>query len=52
LDALNDRLVLDLALDSETCEEPEILAVAVITDEIELTEVLACARCGGECKVF
>jgi len=50
LEALNDRL--DFSLDQEIIGEPEVLTLVVITDEVELTEIMACAKCGGECKIF
>ncbi len=50
----NDRL--DILLSQEDvelqAEQPEVLAYARTSEAPEWEEVVMCARCVGECKIF
>jgi len=50
----DDRLEALLSQESvETqAEQPEILSYVWMSDEPEWEEVVMCARCVGECKIF
>lgn len=50
MESIDDRLELWAEIEDDAM--PEVFAVTVIADAVEITDLLACARCVGECKVY
>lgn len=49
METINDRL--ELWTEIEADASPEVFAATVVTEAAEITNLLACAQCVGECKV-
>jgi hypothetical protein len=52
MEAINDRLDLwdDRTIESD--ETPIVHAANVIFESAEITDMMACAKCVGECKIY
>jgi hypothetical protein len=50
MESINDRL--ELWTEIEVDAMPEVFAATVFADDAEITDLLACAVCVGECKVY